>query len=39
MAAGWECPALPMLSLPIKESGKASFLAIKPVSFAAVGAM
>ena len=33
MTAGWECQVLPMLSLPVKESGKASFLAIKPVSF------
>lgn len=33
MAASWEYPGLPMLSLPVKESGKASFLAIKPVSF------
>ena len=31
MAASWECPSLPMLSFPMKESGRASFLGIKPV--------
>ena len=31
MAANWECPSLPMLSFPMKEAGRASFLGIKPV--------
>ena len=31
MAASWECPSLPMLSFPMKEAGRASFLGIKPV--------
>ena len=32
MAASWECPSLPMIHLPMKESSKVTFLALKPVS-------
>ena len=31
MAASWECPSLPMIHLPMKDSSKISFLAVKPV--------
>ena len=31
MAASWECPSLPMIQLPMKESSKVTFLAVKPV--------
>lgn len=32
MAASWECPSLPMIHLPMKDSSKVTFLALKPVS-------
>ena len=31
MAASWECPSLPMLSLPLKDTAKTTFLGLKPV--------
>ena len=37
MAASWECPSLPMLNFPLKESAQTTFLAMKPVRARAKG--